>query len=168
MMFKDVHYAQYMTEVNQRLSSNGIFLTVKGEKLNTMTIGWGFIGYMWRKPIFIVPVRKSRFTYGLIEKSDEFTVSIPFDGLKKELALCGSKSGRDIDKFKAFGLTPVDGKIVNTPVINECDLHYECKIVFKQEMDPVNLDTAYDKSCYANKDYHTLYFGEIVACYLKE
>ncbi|MBZ4645705.1 MAG: hypothetical protein PWP27_466 [Clostridiales bacterium] len=166
-MFKDVPYDQYMTEVTQKLSSGGVFLTVKGEKLNTMTIGWGLIGHMWGKPIFIVPVRKSRFTYGLIEKSSEFTVSIPFDGLKKELALCGSRSGRDMDKFKEFGLTPVDGKVINTPVIEQCNLHYECKIVYKQEMQPDYLDLEYDEKWYGNKDYHTLYFGEIVACYVK-
>ncbi len=167
-MFKEVAYDEYMTKVNKKLRSGGIFLTAKGEKPNMMTIGWGFIGHMWGKPIFLVPVRKTRFTYGLIEKSNEFTVSIPFDGLKKELALCGSKSGRDIDKFRECALEAVEGTVINTPVIGQCDLHYECKVVFKQEMNPEHLDIEYDGKWYGKKDYHMLYFGEIVACYLKE
>lgn len=167
-MFKDVPYDKHMTKVSEKLSSNGIFLTVQGDKLNTMTIGWGFIGHMWGKPIFIVPVRKSRFTYGLIENSDNFTVSIPYGDMKKELSYCGSRSGRDVDKFKELGLIPVDGKVVSTPVIEQCDLHYECKIVYKQVMNPEFLDKEYDSRWYGNKDYHMLYYGEIVACYEKE
>ncbi len=167
-MLKDINYDKYITKVNQKLKKEGAFLTAKDDKTNTMTIGWGFIGYIWGKPVFIVPVRKSRFTHGLIEKSNEFTVSISFDGFKKELALCGSKSGRDIDKFKEIGLTTIDGKVINTPVIDGCDLHYECKVLFKQEMEPQNLDLACKDRWYKNDDYHTLYFGEIVACYGKE
>ncbi|WHH61227.1 flavin reductase family protein [Petroclostridium sp. X23] len=167
-MFKDVPYDRYMTEVNRGLAGSGIFLTAKGEKLNTMTIGWGFVGRMWAMPIFIVPVRKSRFTYGLIEKSGEFTVSVPFSSLKKELALCGAKSGRDIDKFKECGLTPVSGKVVDVPVIEQCDLHFECKVVFKKDVDSNSLNQEYDTRCYPNGDYHTLFFGEIVACYMKD
>ncbi len=167
-MFKDVNYDEYMVKVNEKLSSNGIFLTTKGVKTNTMTIGWGFIGHMWGKPVFIVPVRESRFTHEIIGEAGEFTVSIPFGDMKNELISCGTKSGRDLDKFSEFGLTLQEGKVVDTPIIKECDLHYECKIVYKQDMNPDNLDMEYDGRWYGNKDYHTIYYGEIVASYVKE
>lgn len=168
-MFKDIHYNEYTKEFLEQLPK-GVFLTVKdGEKINTMTIGWGNIGVIWSKPIITVAVRYSRYTYDLINHSDEFTISIPLNGqLKKELGYCGTKSGRDVDKFKECGLSAVKGREVDTPVIGECDLFYECKVVYKQAMEPATLDQIIDEKCYSNHDYHVLYYGEIVSSYIKE
>lgn len=166
---REVPYDEYILEVEKQLKSGGLFLSSKGEKANTMVIGWGGITVFWGKPIFLVPVRKSRYTHGLIEQSGEFTVSVPLKrDLKKALAFCGSKSGRDFDKFKECNLTPVPGIKVNAPIIGECTLHYECKVVYKQDMIPGNLDVQIDQTWYGSPDYHTFYFGEIVACYLTE
>ena len=78
-MRKDVPYNQYLGEGEKQLKSQGLFLTSKRGKVNTMVIGWGGIVFIWGKPIFMVPVRKSRYTHGLIEKSGEFTVSVPLN-----------------------------------------------------------------------------------------
>jgi flavin reductase (DIM6/NTAB) family NADH-FMN oxidoreductase RutF len=143
----------------------GAFLTVqKGELLNTMTIGWATIGIIWSKPILMVAVRPTRFTFGIIDAIDNFTVSIPFENKKDQLSFCGTKSGRDINKFKECGLTILPAQKVGSPII-ECDgLHYECAIVFKAPMDGNKLIAGY-QGIYPKKDYHTLYFGEIVDCY---
>lgn len=168
-MFKDIAYNEYSKEMLEQLQK-GAFLTVKnGEKLNTMTIGWGTIGFIWNKPIFTVLVRYSRHTYDMIKDADEFTVSVPLSkDMKKELSLCGTKSGREIDKFKECDLTAHKGKVIDTPIIGECDLHYECKIVYKQAMEPALLDKNIREAKYSNNDFHVLYYGEIVASYLKE
>jgi flavin reductase (DIM6/NTAB) family NADH-FMN oxidoreductase RutF len=152
------------------LYKKGAFLTVKsGDILNTMTISWGNIGFEWGKPIFTVLVRKSRYTHELIENTNEFTVSIPVNSnLKDALAYCGSKSGRTVDKFKECNLSLSDGKSVSTPVISQCELHYECKIVYKQDMNPDLLTDAIKNSSYKTGDYHTIYYGEIVNCYNSE
>jgi flavin reductase (DIM6/NTAB) family NADH-FMN oxidoreductase RutF len=149
------------------LHKKGAFLTTKaGDKTNTMTISWGSIGFVWGKPMFTVLIRNSRHTHGIIEKAKEFTVSVPVkDNLKKELAVCGTKSGRDIDKFKECNLELQDGKDISTPVIKGCGAHYECKVMYKHDMSPNLLDESLDKSCYGDKDYHTIYFGEIVNYY---
>lgn len=70
------------------LHKKGAFLTVENqEKVNTMTISWGNIGYQWNKPIFTVLVRKSRHTYEMLEKGAEFSISIPLnDNFKESLA----------------------------------------------------------------------------------
>jgi flavin reductase (DIM6/NTAB) family NADH-FMN oxidoreductase RutF len=164
-----INFTEHLEEGMGFLNTQGAFLTVKsGDKINTMTIGWGNVGYQWNRPIFTVLVRKSRYTYELIENSDNFTVSIPLsENLKSSLAVCGRKSGRDIDKFKECNLTTKDSENVDTPIIAECELHYECKIVYKQEMDPQFLAKDILKRDYADKDYHTLYYGEIVATYIK-
>ncbi len=165
-MSKNLKYNEYAQEVLTQLP-RGAFLSVKaGDKVNTMTIGWGAIGYMWGKPILLTAIRYSRYTYELIEKSQEFTVSIPIDNDYREaLAAAGSCSGRDVDKFSKLKLTAQEGEIIDSPVIGNCGIIYECRIIYKQPMEPQMLDPEIRKKFYADGDYHVLYFGEILACY---
>ena len=166
-MLRDVPYNQFILEVNKKLTSGGVFLSTVGEKTNTMVIGWGGITVFWGKPVFIAPVRKSRYSHGQLDESGEFTISVPLkNDLKAALAFCGSKSGKDYDKFEECNITPAPAKILNTPIIEECELHYECKVVYKQDLIPENLNKGIDKKWYP--DYHTLFFGEILACYIRE
>jgi flavin reductase (DIM6/NTAB) family NADH-FMN oxidoreductase RutF len=158
----------YMTIAEDAIAKikKGAFLTVKaGNKLNTMTIGWATFGVVWQKPIMMVAVRSSRHTFSIIEAAGDFTVTLPLGDMGKEIALCGSKSGSAMDKFKAAGLETSKGSKVASPIIKTPGYHYECKIVYKFAMDPAYLDKNYDTSLYPHKDYHTLYFGEIMACY---
>jgi len=168
-MYKDIVYNEYSKEMLEQLQK-GAFLTVKnGDEINTMTIGWGTIGFIWNKPIFMVAVRYSRYTYEMLEKANEFTISVPLNiDMKKELAICGTKSKREMDKFKECNLTAEKGKVLDTPIIGECELHYECKVVYKQAMEPALVDQEIKKAKYPNHDYHILYYGEIVASYIKE
>lgn len=151
----------------KNLQNKGAFLTVKSnDKVNTMTIGWGQIGYQWKRPVFMVMVRKSRYTYELMENATEFTVSIPTDDKMKEaLKICGTKSGRELDKIKECNLSLKESNKIETPIISDCKLQYECKIVYKQEMNNEFLDKEIDENMYSNGDYHVLYYGEILDCY---
>ena len=165
---KNVNYLSIAEEAIKQIKSKGAFLVVKSkddEKVNVMTIGWAAIGYMWRKPIMTVMVRKSRFTHHIIEKALSFTVCIPTDDLKGALDFCGTKSGRDFDKFKECNLTVIPAQKVDTPVIKMSGFHYECKIVCKSEINPDFLCKEYREDVYEDNDYHTFYFGEIVDCY---
>lgn len=162
---KATPYLQQCEAMMKQLTK-GAFLTVRADgQVNTMTIGWATIGFIWRKEVFMVAVRDSRHTFSLIEKSDNFTVSIPMDGtFKKEVMFCGTKSGRDYDKFDECGLKQKKSVHVDSPIIDIPGIHYECKIIFKTPMDPALLDPDLE-SLYPEKDYHTLYFGEILSCY---
>lgn len=167
---KIVNYLSIAEEVIQLIKSKGAFLLAKSkndEKINVMTIGWASIGYMWSKPIMTVLVRKSRFTHHIIEKATSFTVSIPTDDLIEALNFCGTKSGRDFDKFKECKLSVIPAQKVDTPIIDISGFHYECKIVYKSGMNPDFLCKEYKEDVYADNDYHTFYFGEIVSCYKK-
>lgn len=148
--------------------SKGAFLTTKhNNEVNTMTIAWGNIGFMWQKPIFTVMVRPSRHTYKLIDNSDSFTVSLPInEDLKKALGICGTMSGKELDKIAECGLTLQDGQEVDVPIISNCSLHYECKIVARQELKPDCVIKEIEERSYNQGNLHTLYYGEIVACYL--
>lgn len=159
-------YDARIREATEALVKRGAFLTTKvGDTLNSMVIGWGSIGYCWGKPVFTVVVRNSRYTHELLEKAAEFTVSIPLtDHMQKELEFFGTYSGRDLDKFQKCPVDLVEGKEVGVPIIADCQLHYECRIMARLWLEPENLH----QSClhwYPEKDYHTFYVGEIVACY---
>lgn len=166
-MYTNLEYNEYAREMLTQLP-RGAFLSVKaGNQINTMTIGWGSIGYIWKKPLLIVAVRTSRYTYELMEKATDFSVSLPLDAdLKTALGEAGKKSGRDIDKFQQIHLTAQNAQKIGSPVIGECKLMYECKIVYKQQLDPDMLDEEIKEKFYGDRDYHTLYFGEIVSSYI--
>jgi len=164
MPTRDVDFMAVYKSVMSQIKE-GAFLTVKaGEALNTMTIGWATIGFTWRKPIMMVMVRNSRHTFSLIEKAADFTVSVPSGDLQKALAFCGTKSGRDVDKFKECALMTASSRQVISPIIEIPGIHFECRIVYKNAIDPAQLSRDYEP-LYPEKDYHTLYFGEIQACY---
>lgn len=131
-----------------------------------MTIGWGWLGYCWNKPVFAVVVRPQRHTFELIQQAGGFTVSIPEgDTLKKELAFAGTKSGRDLDKFEGHGLTAIPAQQVDAPIIGECGLHFECKTLLTQDMTEDRMAEEVLNRVYPTRDLHTMFFGEIVDCY---
>lgn len=166
-MKKNIPYNENLDKVLDQIKK-GAFLTVKsGDILNTMTIGWASFGIIWNKPILMVMVRKSRYTYNIIEKADNFTVSVPINvDLKKALVYCGTYSGRDVDKFKEANLTQKKSQVVISPIIKDCDYHYECKILFSQPMNSGPFDEILNKRFYPTDDLHTIYFGEIVESYI--
>ena len=146
----------------------GAFLVVQAkDRKNLMTIGWAMFGYVWRKSTMMVAVRKSRFTHGLIEEADSFTVSVPTGNMRQEINFCGSKSGRDLDKFKECQLSTIKAKKASSLILKIPGYHYECRIIHKAPMDPRFMAKDLEQ-IYPAKDYHTLYFGEILACSLTE
>ena len=165
-MKTQMKYNENIEKVLNQLSK-GAFLTVSdGINTNTMTIGWSNIGIIWNKPVIMVMVRKSRHTYSIIKNAKDFTVSLPINvDLQKALVYCGSYSGRDVDKIKESQLSVTKSIDIVSPIISQCDMHYECKIIHSQEMIPENLDINIKERFYINDDYHVLYFGEIVNSY---
>lgn len=156
-------------------TGKGALLTTKaGDKVNAMTIGWGTLGIEWGKPVFIAFVRESRYTKALLDQNPEFTVNIPYGSYDKSiLSLCGTRSGRDIDKISTLGLTLEDPEKISVPGIRQLPLTLECKVVYKQDQDPAamnpEIDSHYPKTPeFPNGDYHTAYYGEVVAAYVIE
>ncbi len=167
-MLKTIH--EHSDKLLKQLPK-GIFITAKDEQgnTNTMTIAWGHIGVVWSKPVFIAYVRYSRYTYDVLLNAVDFTINVPKEGtLKEALKIAGSKSGRDIDKFDAANLTLVPSKKVNTPVIKECELQYECNINYTQTQEPALIPDDIKASHYKNHDTHIMFYGEIVDSYLME
>jgi len=152
------------------LSSPGLLLasTKSSGESNVMTIGWGSVGIIWGKPIFTVLVRPSRHTYEFIEDSHEFTVNVPTEELRRWVGVCGTLSGRDVDKFADYGVTATPGQNVGAVTIDPCPMVYECKVVHLSDLIPAHLDRKIDAGSYPSGDYHRVYLGEILGVYASE
>lgn len=154
---------------------HGILLTSGTmEKPNTMTIGWGMIGVEWGKPIFVALVRESRFTRELVDQTGDFTVNVPWGEFDpKILGFCGTKSGRDVNKFTELELTAVEASKVTAPAIAQLPLTLECKVLHRQLQElGQELDASVAKYYPANtdgkRDLHYMYFAEILDAYIIE
>ncbi|NOZ60605.1 MAG: flavin reductase family protein [Calditrichaeota bacterium] len=135
----------------------------KTGKFNTMTVAWGSFGEMWNKPFAQVVVRPTRHTFEFMEKFDTFTLTAFPEKYRNALSLLGTKSGRDGDKIKEAGLTPIESKKVAAPTFAEAELVIECRKIYWQDFDPSHFwDKGIEKN-YPLKDYHRIYFGEIVS-----
>ncbi|MEW9078474.1 flavin reductase [Terrisporobacter glycolicus] len=152
----------------ENLSKRGAFLTVKNKNIvNTMTIAWGYVGYSWNRPFFVAMVRPQRYTQELIKEAKDYTISIPYsDDFKEALTICGTKSGRDIDKEKISKIKFIPSQVVNSPIVYNCDMYYECEIKYVDLIDKDKFPEELKKN-YPKEDYHYLYYGEIVKAYKK-
>ena len=159
----EVEYTDYLKETCDKLHQPGALLASldKNGRPNTMTIGWGTVGVVWGKPTFVVLVRPSRYTYGCIEATGDFTVNLPARDMTKIVAACGTQSGRDHDKFAEQGLTAVPGLQVKSPVIEECPVCYECKVVGRNDLLASGLEPWVERDYYPKGDLHRVYYGEI-------
>ena len=160
---KHVAYDYKTADFLKQLEKGAFLTTQYGGENNVMTIGWAQIGIIWRKPIMTVLVRKSRYTKPLLDGAKEFTVSVPLNCDKqKELAHCGTVSGKDENKFDTQKLTLLESEKINTPCINIPGLHYECMVLYQNEIKPQELDEIVNDTWYQDGDIHTIYFAEIV------
>jgi flavin reductase (DIM6/NTAB) family NADH-FMN oxidoreductase RutF len=130
---------------------------------NAMAVAWGAFGTMWDRPIAMCVVRPQRYTYGFIEKHDTFTLCALPPALRPAIDLIGGKSGRDSNKIAEAGLTPIAASAVAAPAYAEAELVVECRKIFRAVYDPSQfIDPSIDEN-YRKKDYHRVYYGEIVA-----
>lgn len=79
--------------------------------------------------VFQIMVHPARYSHKLIEESGEFVINIPTADIVEQSLFCGIRSGRSVDKFKETKLTPVPAKHVKAPLIKECVINIECKVV---------------------------------------
>ena len=173
-MKQEINAFDYAGHICQHMKK-GILLTAKaGDKVNTMTIGWGKLGVVWSRPVFEVLVRESRYTKEFLDKTGEFTINVPMDAIDKNiLSLCGTKSGRDLDKITQLGLTLEEPQTISVPGIKELPLTLECKVIYQQDqvldaIDPDSRSRYYGAGTPNENDYHTAYYGLITAAYIIE
>lgn len=166
-MFRDICLKDFKENVINIIANEFMLITAGNkEKYNMMTASWGFMGEMWGEDSVAVVVRPSRYTMELINNSDYFTLT--FYGEDKSVhKICGSKSGRDIDKTKATGLTPIAND--DYVYFDEARLVLVVKKKYVQPMSKDFLtDKAVDEKWYKDGDWHNLIIGSIERIYVKE
>ena len=162
-----VDFRDCQAEIIKAYDDRRVLLVSQGNKgiPNVMAIGWGSLGIVWKKPVFTVLVRISRYTSHLIEESGEFSVNILPPGREDVAKYCGSVSGRDGNKFEAMGLTTAPSHCLKIPVINECIINVECRVIYKSNLVPEALDETVLAEIYGKtQNFHRIYYGEITAC----
>ncbi|MBO5305866.1 MAG: flavin reductase family protein [Clostridia bacterium] len=132
---------------------------------NAMTASWGGLGVLWNVPVATVYVRPQRYTHGLMEKADRVSLCFPDERYKKALALCGTKSGRELDKLKESGLSTalIDG----VPAVAEANVVMICKKLYADDLKEDNFIDRSHLSHY-NGDFHRFYILEIENILVKE
>ena len=161
-MFLEIDIRDVKKNLTKAISDEWMLISAGDEhKSNMMTASWGLTGELWFRDVAVCFIRPQRYTLEFVEKNDTFALSFFGTGEKQALSLCGSKSGREIDKSKETGLTPVysDG----TVYYNEAKLVLICKKIAVSEVTPESiLDKTVLDRCYPEKDYHKIFIGEIV------
>ena len=144
-------------------------LTAGGvEKHNCMTIGWGGLGVLWGMPAATVYVRPERLTWSYMNESDGFTVCAFDESWREKLVLCGTKSGRDVDKDALCGLTPAAAEN-GAAYYEEARLVLVCRKIYSQDLDAERiLDERGAKVYTEGAQLHRMYVGEIVEVLIKE
>lgn len=178
-MKKEIEVFEYANDIMKAIKTGILVTTKDGDKVNAMTVSWGTLGIEWGKPIFTIFIRENRFTKQQLDNNPEFTVNIPigeFD--RKILGVCGTQSGRVIDKISELNLSLEKSKSISVPGIKEFPLTLECKVIYKQKQDKDEITEENLIACYpqdvdgsfhgANRDFHTAYYGEIVSAYIIE
>lgn len=130
------------------------------EHWNTMTISWGGLGTLWGRPVATVYVKPIRYTHEFMEESEYFTVSFYPEEYRKALGLLGSRSGRDGDKVKASGLTPV--ALEKAVTFSQARATLLCKKIYRQDLDLAAMPGEVAESVYKTEAPHTMYIGEVV------
>ena len=130
-----------------------------GNNTNTMTASWGSMGVLWNKNICTVYIRPQRYTYTIVENSERLTLSFFDEKYRPALQYCGTRSGRDCDKFKDTGLTLAN--IEGTPAICEARLILVCKKLYADDIKKECFTSSEPLSNYKENDFHRFYICEI-------
>lgn len=161
-MFLEVDIRDIKKNMIKAISDEWMLIAAGNEKgANMMTASWGLTGELWFRDVAVCFIRPQRYTLKFVEENDTFALCFFGTGEKQALSFCGSKSGRDYDKIKETGLTPVyaDG----TVYFEEAKLVLICKKIAVSEVSPDMItDKAILERCYPDKDYHKVFVGEIL------
>ena len=165
MAFQEINPNEITGSLFDKISKQWMLISAgTPEKSNTMTASWGGFGVLWFSKVATIYIRHSRYTLGFVEEQDRYTLTFLKDGHRDALKICGSKSGREMDKMHDAGLTPVfvDGQ----PTFEEAEYVVICKKLYADDIKKENFcyPETVEKS-YPQGDYHRMFIGEIEKVY---
>ena len=165
---REIDFWHHCGEILHRMRSanGGVLCTVTdGQGAdNVLTLGWGLIGPSYRRhPVFAIAVAPLRYSWQCLKATSEFVIAVPDDSLRTAADLCGTASGRSLDKFVAAGLTRIESAIVRPPSIEECPINVECRIY--ERIAPPHQFLTPEHRRRPLPEQHTIYFAEVVGTF---
>ena len=168
MAFREISVEELKDNPFTLINKDWMLITAGNrEKHNTMTASWGGVGELWGRYVSTIYIRPQRYTLEFVEREDYYSLCFFGPDCRQALNLCGSKSGREIDKAEETGLIPVFDQAA--PYFEQASLVLVCKKLYAQPMDPAGfVDKALDSRWYPDKDYHKMFVGEVIKVLVKE
>jgi flavin reductase (DIM6/NTAB) family NADH-FMN oxidoreductase RutF len=166
MKRRPIDFPEFQVQPYSLLARQWLVLTcgdLKTGRYNSMTVGWGSFGVMWNKPFVQVVVRPTRYTYEFMDRYPTFTLCALGKKYREALQILGTRSGRDGNKIAETGLTPIPSTKVAAPGFNEAQLILELKKMYWADFSPENFFDPTIEELYPQKDYHRIFYGEILA-----
>ncbi|MFA6689872.1 MAG: flavin reductase [Sphaerochaetaceae bacterium] len=164
-MFQEISYEMLEMNPFTAIGNDGFLVTAGTEDhWNTMTASWGGFGVLWGKPVMMIFVRDSRYTFEFLEKAEGFTCSFFGPDMKSALSFCGSHSGRDVDKAAATGVIPM---VIDAPdgseriTFEQANLVFSCSKAARIPFEPSQFLKGEIEGHYPEKDYHVMFVGFI-------
>ncbi|WP_411678054.1 flavin reductase family protein [Caproicibacter sp.] len=160
-MFQEIPISELQFNPFTMIDKEWMLITAgSAEQCNTMTASWGGLGILWNKNVSTIYVRPTRYTLEFLNRESHYSLCVLDESHRAALNYCGSHSGRDGDKIKAAGLTPVFTE--NAPYFEEAKLVLICRKLYRQELKPdCFLDPAVREKNYKENDFHSVFIGEI-------
>lgn len=166
--FKTIAASELNGNFIKMIGTDWMLITAgKTEDYNTMTAAWGGIGYLWQKPVAYTFVRPVRHTFLYTEKYEYFTLCFFDEKYRDILNFCGAKSGKNVNKAAETGLIPFSVDEVST-AFSQAKLIILCRKIYSDNVKPENFIDKSIERHYPLKDYHRMYIGEIVKCYVEK
>lgn len=165
--FRSVPPLKWSCNPFTRIGSDWMLIgAYKGEKLNMMTASWGGLGILWNKPVAFLFIRPQRYTKEFVDASSALSLHFFTEDYREQLTLCGSRSGRDIDKTAACGFSLWERK--EAPVFEQAETVLLCHKLYTQSILPEGFfDSSMEQKFYPGQDYHQLYIAEISEVLIK-
>lgn len=137
------------------------------QKHNTMTASWGGFGVLWKKNVATIYIRPQRYTKEFVDGNEKFTLTFFSEEYREALTYLGRVSGKDRDKIKECGLTPVE--LEGTIAFEEAQILFVCRKLYADTLKPeCFLDGETERKIYPEKDYHTMYVAEIEKVFIRK
>ncbi|HEZ7985724.1 MAG TPA: flavin reductase [Ruminococcus sp.] len=169
MSFKKINISELSFNPFEKIGKEWMLLTGGSKsEFNTMTASWGQMGVIWNKNVLTCYIRPNRYTYEFVEKGESFTASFFSEEMRSALAFCGSHSGRDCDKAKETGLTPIE--IEGCMSFEEADMIFVCRKLYSYDLNESGFltDDGIPDKFFGSDPYHRAYISEITGVYIKE
>ncbi len=167
-LFQEIEAEDIRDNVFRLIGKEWMLITAgQKENYNMMTASWGTAGVLWKKPVVFTFVRPQRYTYEFMESQPHFTISFFPESHRQVLNLCGTTSGRDLNKMAIDDLTPMETSSGSIS-FEEAKLVLECRKIYYDDINPDFFQVFDIEKVYPAKDYHRFYIGEIMRVWQKK